>query len=135
MLSQVVIEFIRNRTLNPIWLQLMSTISSRARANAKYAGVAGGVLSGIVPAKEVLNPAFVAETMMQIGASANQYCIETFFGGPAAWQRSIHSFTELSLNLAQQGMQRPFDYMDWMQGLSLNSFEFSRRLWNNYFKK
>src|SRR5690606_19899832 len=48
MLSQVVIEYIRNRTLNPVWLQLMSTISSRARANPRYAGVAGGVLSGIV---------------------------------------------------------------------------------------
>ncbi len=135
MLSQVVIEFIRNRTLNPIWLQLMSTISSLARANPKYAGVAGGVLSGIVPAKEVLNPAFVTETMMHMGASATQYCTETFFGGPAAWQKSIQSITQLNANLAQHSLQRPLDYMDWMQGLSLNSFEFSRRLWNNYFRK
>ncbi len=135
MLSQVVIEFIRNRTLNPIWLQFMSTISSRARANPTYAGVAGGVLSGIVPAKEVLNPAFVAETMMQMGASAGQYCVETFFGGPAAWQKSIQSITQLNVNLAQHGMQRPLDYMNWMKGLSLNGFEFSRRLWNNYLKK
>ena len=134
MLSQVVIEFIRNRTLNPIWLQLMSSMSSRARANARYASVAGGVLSGIVHGREVLNPAFVAETMMHIGTSGSKYCVETFFGGPRAWKKSIESITQLSLNLAQHGMQRPLDYMEWMQGLSLNGFEFSRRLWNNYFK-
>ena len=135
MLSQVVIECIRNRTLNPVWLQLMSTISSRALANPKYAGVAGGVLSGIVPAKEVLNPAFVAETMMQIGASGSLYCADTFFGGPQAWQKSMQSITQLSLNLVQHGMQSPLDYMNWMQGISLNGFEFSQRLWNNYLKK
>ena len=77
MLSQMVIEFIRNRSLTPVWLQLMNTISSRARANANYASIAGGVLSGIVPAKEVLNPAFVMETMMQVGTSGSQYYVET----------------------------------------------------------
>ena len=77
----------------------------------------------------------MAETMMQIGVTGSQYYVETLFGGPEAWQRSIRSMTELSLNLMQHGMQRPLDYMDWMQGLSLNGFEFSRRLWNNYFKK
>ncbi len=135
MLSQMVIEFIRNRTLNPVWLQLMSTMSARARANPKYAGVAGGVLSGIVPAKEVLNPAFIAETMLQIGVSGSRYCAQTFFGGPAAWQKSIQSITQLSLNLAEHSMEKPLDYMNWLQGVSVNGFEFSRRLWNNYFKK
>jgi len=135
MLSQVVIEFIRNRTLSPIWLQLMDTISCRARANATYASVAGGVLSGIVPAKQVLSPAFMAETMMQIGISGTQYGIATFFGGPKAWQKSMQSMTQLSLNLTQHGMQTPSDYLDWMQGLSLSGFELSRRLWNNYFQK
>ncbi len=135
MLSQVVIEYIRNRTLNPVWLQLMSTISSRARASPKYAGVAGGVLSGIVPAKEALNPAFIAETMMHIGTSGTLYCAETLLGGPKAWQKSIQSVTQLSINLARHGMQRPLDYMDWMRGLSINSFAFSKRFWNQYFKK
>jgi len=113
----------------------MNTISVRARANSKYAGVAGGVLSGIVPAKEVLNPAFIAETMMQIGVSTSMYAIETLFGGPGSWQKSMQSITRLSLNLAQHGLQKPADYLDWMQGLSLNGFELSRRLWNNYFSK
>jgi hypothetical protein len=135
MISQMIIEFIRNRTLGPIWLQLMNTISVRARANSKYAGVAGGVLSGIVPAKEVLNPAFMAETMMQIGVSTSMYAIETLFGGPGSWQKSIQSITRLSLNLAQHGLQKPTDYLDWVQGLSINGFELSRRLWNNYFQK
>ena len=135
MLSQVVIEFIRNRTLGPVWLQLMNTISCRARANPKYAAVAGGVLSGIVPAKEVLSPAFMAETMMQMGVSGTLYGMETLFGGPASWQRSMQSITQLSVDLVQHGMKNPADYMDWMQGISLNSFELSKRLWNNYFQK
>lgn len=68
-------------------------------------------------------------------SSASQYYVETLFGGPAAWQKSIQSITQLNVDLAQHGMQRPLDYMDWMQGLSSNSFELSRRLWNTYFKK
>jgi hypothetical protein len=135
MLSQVVIEFIRNRTLGPVWLQLMNTISCRARANPKYAAVAGGVLSGIVPAKEVLSPAFMAETMMQMGVSGTLYGMETLFGGPASWQKTMQSITQLSVNLVQHGMKKPADYMDWVQGISLNSFELSKRLWNNYFQK
>ncbi len=135
MLSQVVIEYIRNRVLGPVWLQLMDTISSRALSNPKYAAVAGGVLSGIVPAKQVLNPAFMAETMMQMSINSSIYGVETLFGGPEAWQRSTASMTQLSLNLAQQGLQNPLDYIEWVQGLSSSGFELSQRLWGTYFQK
>ncbi|MBC7874801.1 MAG: geranylgeranyl reductase family protein [Ferruginibacter sp.] len=135
MLSQVVIEFIRNRTMSPVWLHLMDVISSRARANPKYASVAGGVISGIVPSKDVLSPQFMAETLMQIGISSGIYSMETILGGPKAWQKSAQSMTQLGLNLVHHGLQKPGEYLKWMQGVSINGLELSRRLWKDFFKK
>ena len=135
MLSRVVIEFIRNRTLTPIWLRMMEVISSQARADSSYAAIAGGVLAGTVHGREVLDPIFLTQTFTQMSLFGGMQGIKTMLGGPVSWQKYSETTARLFLNLAEHGYQSPGDYLNWMQGLSFNGLELYKRMWNHAFQK
>jgi geranylgeranyl reductase family protein len=69
-LTRALVQLIRNQSLNPIWLKALRVIVGRAAADAEYARVAGGVLAGIVPAREVINLNIVRKTIEQGGVQA-----------------------------------------------------------------
>jgi len=74
-LSRVVIQGIRNRNLNPLWMEMLQVIVQRVSYDPEYAKTAGGILAGVVPANEVIHPGFLLKTALQTGF---------YFGGKAA---------------------------------------------------
>lgn len=64
-MSNMVIQCIRNRSLNPLWLELLKTLTERASIDDAYAATAGGVLAGMHPANAVLEPSFLSKTFLQ----------------------------------------------------------------------
>lgn len=64
-MSNMVIQCIRNRSLNPLWMELLKTLTERASIDDAYAATAGGVLAGIHPANAVLGPSFLSKTLLQ----------------------------------------------------------------------
>ena len=55
-ISDLVVSMIRNRDLLSLWLALFRTMSLTARDDPSYAAVTGGILAGVVPAREALVP-------------------------------------------------------------------------------
>jgi menaquinone-9 beta-reductase len=55
-ISDLVVSLIRNRHLLPLWLTLFRTMSLTARDDEHYARMTGGVLAGVVPARQCLTP-------------------------------------------------------------------------------
>jgi geranylgeranyl reductase family protein len=64
-LSRLVVDLIRNRALNAIWLEALETIVARAAVDPEYAAIAGGVLAGVVPTRRVLDLDIVRKTLAQ----------------------------------------------------------------------
>lgn len=64
-LPRALVQLIRNQSLNPLWLQALQVIVGRAATDAEYARVVGGVLAGIVPAREVIDVNIVRKTIEQ----------------------------------------------------------------------
>ena len=54
-LAQMIVELIRNRSLNRVWLRSLRVLASRARADPAYARTAGGVLAGLLPASDLVS--------------------------------------------------------------------------------
>lgn len=82
-LSRVIVQLIRNRSLNPLWLQALQVIVARARGDADYAAVTGGVLAGLVPASRVLRPDIVRKTLTQAVISLGFGSVKHLLRGPA----------------------------------------------------
>jgi geranylgeranyl reductase family protein len=64
-LSRLVIQVIRNRALNPVWLQALRIIGARARTDPDYAYRVGCVLTGLAPAIGTLGVGVAAKTVKQ----------------------------------------------------------------------
>ena len=54
-LAQMIVELIRNRSLNVVWLRSLQVLAARARGDPDYARIAGGVLAGLLPASDLVS--------------------------------------------------------------------------------
>jgi geranylgeranyl reductase family protein len=64
-LSRTIVQLIRNRALNPLWLEALRIIAAAARNDPEYARITGGVLAGILPARNLLGMKVVRDTVQQ----------------------------------------------------------------------
>jgi menaquinone-9 beta-reductase len=64
-LSRLIVQLIRNRALNPVWLQALRIIAARAATDPDYAYRVGCVLTGLSPAISTLGAGVVAKTVEQ----------------------------------------------------------------------
>jgi menaquinone-9 beta-reductase len=68
--SRLIVQLIRNRNLNPVWLQALRIIASRAGTDPDYAYRIGCVLTGLTPASSTLGLSVVVKTAEQAIVSA-----------------------------------------------------------------
>jgi geranylgeranyl reductase family protein len=90
-LSRSLVQLLRNRSLNPLWLEALRIIVSKARVDPEYARITGGVLAGIVPMRNVLSMTIVRKTLEQAAMR---------LGG-----RALRGLSYRPYNLAQLGLR------------------------------
>lgn len=64
-ISNIVMQFIRNRNLNPLWLKLLAIMIAQAKKDEKYANIAGGILAGMVPTNTAINFYFIRKSLFR----------------------------------------------------------------------
>jgi geranylgeranyl reductase family protein len=69
-LAQMIVCLIRNRALNGIWLGALRAIVARAHRDLEFAELAGGILVGVVPARDVASRRVVAAAIEEALRSA-----------------------------------------------------------------
>lgn len=65
-LAGTVVQLVRNRSLNPVWLEALQVIVTRAKRDPDYARLAGGILAGLVPASSALRPDVMGPTLEEV---------------------------------------------------------------------
>lgn len=65
-LAAMIVQLIRNRDLNPLWLWALGVIATRARRDPEYAALAGGILAGLLPARDALGAKMIGGTLSQL---------------------------------------------------------------------
>jgi menaquinone-9 beta-reductase len=68
-LSGIIVQLIRNRDLNPVWLRALAIITRRAERDPEYAAITGGVLAGLVPASRALGAKVILGTIQEAALS------------------------------------------------------------------
>jgi len=62
-LSRLIIDLVRNRALNPLWLSVLELIGKGAASDLEYYDSAAGVFAGVAPAEEVVALPFLWRTI------------------------------------------------------------------------
>ena len=116
-LSNMVIQFIRNRNLNPLWLNLLEVMTEKAAKDEYYARVAGGILAGLIPASEAVTFSFIGKSIMQGLETFSTSAIKTLKAGPVHIAGQGMRAAGFAVSQFSSLVHQPKDYINWTKGL------------------
>jgi geranylgeranyl reductase family protein len=117
-LARIVVQLIRNRSLNAVWLQALRVIVARARIDPVYADITGGVLAGMVPAASVLSPHVIASTVKQAAFSAAFASIKHAIRGPRHLAHLGVDALDFGVSAATAAATSPEEFLRWGAGVA-----------------
>jgi geranylgeranyl reductase family protein len=130
-LSNTLIQFIRNRNLNPLWLKLLDIIVQKARKDDEYADIAGGILAGLKPANEAMSASFIGKSITQGVHTLAADAFREAAKGPGSITRLAWGGMVFGMQTAGDVMQHPKDYISWGKGILSNSFQLAGHVWKD----
>ncbi len=127
-LAGMIVQLIRNRILNPVWLKALELIATRARVDPDYAAITGGVLAGLIPASSVLSRKVIGGTIQQAVMSLG---LRTAFNTVYAPQKTLLSGINTSragLNMALQSLRHSTSTLAWGVGVATEAAELAGQI-------
>ena len=116
-LAGLIVQLIRNRHLNGVWLQALKVISARAKVDREYAEITGGILAGLAPARDALTLKIVGRTLDQAVYSFGLQAVWTALKGPKHLGQRGLGAAKQSVAIAAHVMRDPVGFFDWIVGL------------------
>jgi hypothetical protein len=116
-LAGLVVQFIRNRHLNKVWLAALKVISARARIDDEYARITGGILAGLSPAREALSVKVLGRTLDQAVYSTVLGTAWNALKGPTHLARQGAGLAQAGASLTTTLLSDPSALADWIAGL------------------
>jgi len=126
-LAQLMVQFITNRALTPVWLQSLKIINARARRDADYARIAAGIFAGLIPARDALSFKIVLGTIDEAIRSLAVQALSTTVAGPRGWARLSIDVAQVGFQLAYNAAANPSGFAEWMRGTMTYALELASR--------
>ena len=116
-LAGLIVQFIRNRHLNGVWLKALKVIAARAKVDREYAEITGGILAGLAPARDALTLKVVGRTLDQAVYSLGLQVAWTALKGPKHLGARGLGAAKEGAAIAARVMNDPVGFFDWIVGL------------------
>ena len=127
-LAGLIVQLIRNRNLNPLWMQALRIILARACADPRYADVTGSVLAGMEPASSVIQPRVLGGTVQQAVMSLGIGAIKHALHGPRHILQEGMQAAGSGVLIAAETARHPVDYGRWSAGVMLGAAELASQV-------
>jgi menaquinone-9 beta-reductase len=112
-IAALIVQLIRNRSFNPLWLSSMELMAARSRVDSSYADIVGGILMGTVPQSEAINLEVVRGTIEQAMLSTGLTSWLEIIQDPNAVAKSALEAMQAGFAVAAQATQNPSAFVDW----------------------
>ncbi len=112
-IAGLIVQLIRNRSFNPIWLRSLELMSARSRVDSSYADIVGGILMGTVPQSEATNLEVVRGTIEQAMLSMGLNNWLEMSQDPNVLAKSALDAIQTGFTVASQVAQNPSALFDW----------------------
>jgi flavin-dependent dehydrogenase len=113
-IAGLIVQLIRNRSFNPIWLRSLELMSARSRVDSSYADIVGGILMGTVPQSETTNLEVIRGTIDQAMLSMGLNSWLEMSQDPNALAKSALDAIQTGFTVATQVAQNPSAIFDWV---------------------
>jgi len=128
----LIVQAIRNRNLNSLWLQALRVILGRANLDHDYAHIAGGILAGLVPASEAISVKMITGTVEQAAITLGLRGVTNLLRGPQRWAELTLETLQTSYSIAYGTVRYPVDSLRWGLGLANGIVELTTQLSRNW---
>jgi hypothetical protein len=120
-LAGLIVRLIRNRSLNPLWMQALRVILSRATVDPAYADITGGVLAGMEPASSVIQSRVLVGTVQQAAIALGLGAVKHALRGPGHLVRVGRQMAGSGVTLASETASHPIEYTQWGAGVAVGA--------------
>jgi len=127
-LAAMIVQLIRNRSLNPLWLQALKVIIARARVDPSYADLTGGVLAGLVPAASVISGKIVVDTLKQAAISSGFGLASRALRGPQQIARLGTDLGSLVGDALVTALRNPGEFLMWCVAVGTSGVELAGQI-------
>ncbi|MEM7551580.1 MAG: geranylgeranyl reductase family protein [Bacteroidota bacterium] len=124
-LSNLMVQFGRNKTLNPLWMTTLRILINRCRDDPKFAATIAGIFEGTYPSYRALEPEFLLKILLQASMSANSYLINSL----EQPDQLLRDGTQLVLNsglLIKELAKNPAAHLSWLTDVAGKTFNVVR---------
>jgi len=112
-LSEMIVQLIRNRSLNPLWLRALNIVAARARMHPDYANITSGVLAGLIPSTDALSLKVILGTLEQAAISTGIDAAIHTLKGPKHLAKIGLETAGWGFEVSRQAMKHPSDFIRW----------------------
>ena len=112
-LAGFIVQLIRNRSLNSVWLRSLELIAARAQIDPDYADIVGGILMGTIPQNEATNMEIVRGTLEQAVLSTGLTTLQAI-QDPSFLAKASLDAVQTSLEITRLASQNPSDFINWV---------------------
>jgi flavin-dependent dehydrogenase len=112
-IAGLIVQLIRNRSFNPIWLRSMEFMAARSRVDERFADIVGGILMGTAPQSEATNLEVAQGTIEQAFQSAGLKNLLETIQDPNAMAKAIIEALQNGLEITIQAAQNPSAFLNW----------------------
>jgi len=130
-IANMIVQLIRNRRLNPVWLRALQIIGTAARVQPDYASVAGGVLAGLVPASHLLGRQIIAGSIRQAAISLGGEALSRSISDPMGMLRHGIEAGRAGVRVAVDTLRDPMDSIKWGRGVTAGAAELARQIYRD----
>jgi menaquinone-9 beta-reductase len=112
-LASLIVQLIRNRSFNQLWLRSMELMAARSQVDPRYADIVGGILMGTVPQNEATNLEVVQGTIEQAMSSTGLTNLLETIQDPNALAKATIEALQTGFEITIQATQNPYAFINW----------------------
>ncbi|MEP6465283.1 MAG: geranylgeranyl reductase family protein [Parafilimonas sp.] len=113
-LSNLIVQFARNKTLMPVWMKILSVMISRAKEDKQYADTIAGIFEGTYPSQKALNANFILKSLLQGGKNIASKTIADLINNPVSAIENGLAFSQTTLAVLEEVKKYPREQGGWI---------------------
>jgi geranylgeranyl reductase family protein len=122
-LGRMIVQLIRNRAFNPVWLSALRIITRQAGKDPAYARLAGGILAGAVPARHALGLTVLGGTAIGAIDSLVVNPLINFLRQPGSLLIEGAAASAAGLRMLASLLDHPANSISWFGGVAARALE------------
>jgi menaquinone-9 beta-reductase len=115
-ISAIMLGLTKNRSLNPLWLNLVQVMADKSKTDPQYASLTGGIISGMIFPNEKIAAEIVVGALEEATIQTGFNAVTEAINNPAQAPQMIIKITETGFQVAKAVAEDPVNFFNW--GLS-----------------